>query len=315
VELAICIAFFGMVSLMVLCVLKVLTRHDLYQQRLDMLKEPGIEVKTVRFHFHIKPLIKKISRLFATRSFTENIQLQLTSAGIPLKAEEYITLCLLLIILFPTLLYLLAQNLWLSIAMIIGGALAPSIYLKHKKDTRRQTFNQQMGDALIIMANALRAGFSFQQAMDTVRKELPPPVSAEFTWTLKEMNLGFSLEEALLNLGRRVGSSDLDMIISGIIIQRQIGGNLAQILENISATIRDRAQIKREVKVLTAQGRLSGLIIGILPIILMFIMLIINPEYFNIMITETIGKVLLFTAGILEIIGLIIIQAITNIDY
>jgi tight adherence protein B len=173
---------------------------------------------------------------------------------------------------------------------------------------------RMLGDALVIMANALRAGFGFQQAMDAVRKEMPAPISTEFSWTLREMNLGFGTEEALLNMSKRVGNESLDMVITGIIIQRQIGGNLAEILDNISNTIRERARIKKEIRVLTAQGRMSGAVIGLLPVILIGIMLIINPSYFNYMIQDSRGILILAAAGVSEILGIILIKRITQVD-
>lgn len=316
-ELLICLGVFGVVFFAALALLRSFFQYDLYQRRLESLAEGTAPEKNtkVKWNTSLRFLIKKISRLFEARSFTGDLQAQLIRAGIPLKAEEYVTFALALVLLLPLSLYFLTGNLWLGIIAGLVGTCMPRIYLNYHRDKRLLTLNLQLGDALVVMANALRAGFGFQQAMDTVRKELPPPISAEFNWALQEMNLGFSQEEALLNLGHRVQSEDLDMLISGVIIQRQVGGNLAEILDNISSTIRERSKIRREVKILTAQGRLSGLIIGLLPVILIAVMLVINPDYFNVMLRDTRGIFLLCTAVVFEIIGFVLIRKIIDIDF
>ncbi|MEN6350262.1 MAG: type II secretion system F family protein [Syntrophomonas sp.] len=316
-EIVFYLAVFCLVFSLTMALLKTFSRYDLYQKRLELLKNNnGVENGTAaKGHSSFRIMISKVSSLFAASSFTNKLQTQLIRAGIPLKGEEYVTLWLAAIILLPLVLYFVSSsNIWLAVIAFLCIAWMPKFYLNYKKDKRLQSLNLQLGDALVIMANALRAGFGFQQAMDTVRKELPAPISAEFSWTLREINLGFNQEEALLNMGKRVESEELDMVISGIIIQRQVGGNLAEVLDNISGTIRERAKIKREVKVLTAQGRLSGLIIGLLPLVLIAVMLVINPSYFSIMITDIRGIFILGTAAILELIGIIIIKDIINIE-
>lgn len=315
-ELAICLGVFGLVVFLVAALFKSFSHHDLYQKRLSSVLDGNNadQTPTKPYRLSFKAVLKKISGLFASRSLRENIQAQLISAGIPLKAEEYIILCVFLILVLPLILYFLSNNLWLAIISLICGTFLPRVYVQHQKDGRLHTFNQQLGDALVVMANALRAGFGFQQAMDTVRRELPAPIATEFTWTLREMNLGFSNEEALLNMGKRLNSQDLDMIITAIIIQRQVGGNLAEILDNISQTIRERAKIKQDIKTLTAQGKLSGLIIGFLPVVLIAVMLMINPAYFYVMLNDSRGIAVLAAACVAEVLGIVIIRKIIDIN-
>jgi tight adherence protein B len=256
-----------------------------------------------------------LSSLFAARSFTAQVQSRLVAAGIPLKGEEYITISLGLIILVPLFTYLISANFWLAVIMFILTLILPGIYINIKKARRLQTFEAQLADSVVMMANALRGGFGFQQAMETVVKEMPPPIATEFDWCLREMNLGFSQEEALLHLGERVKSEDLDMVISGIIIQKQVGGNLAQILDNIGDTMRDRARIKKQVRALTAQGKLSGLIIGLLPVALLAIMLVLNPEHVYFLFKDQRGLVMLGAAVVMEIIGAFFINRIIDIEF
>ena len=303
----------------IFAVLLTFSKRGLYQDRLEALLEQDSHTSQDRPPLSIRDIsqivVKNVSKIFASRSVVSRIQQQLLRAGIPLKAEEYVSICFGLIILLPIFTYLLTHNFWLTVITIIVGAILPGVYVNHQKEVRMQLLNQQLGDALVIMANALRAGFGFQQAMDSVRKELPPPISAEFSWPLQEMNLGFSTEVAPESLSARVLSDDLDMVVSGIIIQRQVGGNLAQILDNISSTIRERARIQREVRVLTAQGKLSGILLALLPLFLIAALLVLNPEYFNVLDTDSRGIIMLIVAGVFEIVGFMVIRRLTNIDF
>ena len=260
-------------------------------------------------------MMKSVSSLFAARSFTANLQSRLVTAGIPLKGEEYITVSLGLIIITPLLTYFIGKNFWLAVIVFILAVILPWTYIGIKKGKRLQTFEMQLADCLVIMANALRGGFGFQQAMETVVREMPPPISIEFDWCLREMNLGFNQEEALLHLGERVNSEEMDMVISGIIIQKQVGGNLAQILDNIGDTMRDRARIKKQVRTLTAQGKMSGLVIGLLPVVLLAAMLVINPEHVYFLFQDPRGLAMLAAALVMEIAGAFAISRIIDIEF
>lgn len=315
-ELLLSLASFGLAASVVMAIVRTFSSYEKYQARLASLEEHNSEnPRNLRRGQVLKKTISNISRLFAARSITREVQNHLLRAGIPLKGEEYLTIWLLVIIAIPAMLYFFTLSPWAVPIGMLLGIILPRLYLKQKQEGRLQALNGQLSDTLVTMANGLRAGFGFQQAMDSVRRELPDPIAAEFAWTLREMNLGCSHEEALVNLGQRVGSDDLDMIITGIIIQRQVGGNLAEVLDNISETIRERARIKREIKVLTAQGRLSGLIIGLLPLVLIAVMLLINPDYFNVMIKDLRGIIMLGTAAVMEIIGFLLINKIIDIDW
>ncbi|NTW06059.1 MAG: secretion system protein, partial [Peptococcaceae bacterium] len=178
---------------------------------------------------------------------------------------------------------------------------------------RLNKFNLQIGDALVVIANSMRAGYSFLQSMDLVRKELPPPISIEFNRVFQEMTLGISTEESLNNLNSRLKSDDLDLVITAVLIQRQVGGNLAEILDNIASTIRERVRIKGEIKTLTAQGKISGIIIGILPVLLAVALSLISPDYLMLLLTDPLGRAMLISAVIMEIAGILIIKRIIDI--
>jgi len=191
---------------------------------------------------------------------------------------------------------------------------SPIIILKGKIRQRIKEISNQLGDTIILIANSLRAGYSFLQAIETVAEEMPDPIRKEFRILLKEMNLGISTEQALLNLVNRVPSRDLDLVVTAVLIQRQIGGNLSEILDNISTTIRQRVKLKGEIKTLTAQGRMSGWIIALLPVALGMILYAMNKEYIQLLFTNSLGQMMLLLAVVMELIGVIIIRGIVNIE-
>jgi tight adherence protein B len=168
------------------------------------------------------------------------------------------------------------------ISALVGAVLisfAPDIYVAYAARRRLQSFNNQLGDAINLLANSLRSGYSFLQSMELVSREAPAPMSNEFRRVVQEVGLGLSTEDALANLLKRVPSEDLDLLITAVNIQHEVGGNLAQILDTIGHTIRERVRIKGEIQVLTAQGRISAYVITGLPIALAIFITVINPEY------------------------------------
>ena len=175
-------------------------------------------------------------------------------------------------------------------------------------------FNRQLGDALIIIANSLRTGYSFMQAMDMVAREMKPPISSEFSRTVKEMNLGTTTEIALGNMAKRIDSEDLDLVFTAVLIQRQVGGNLSEVLDNIARTIRERVRIRGEIRTLTAQGRMSGLIVGLLPVAMGFVIYLLNPEYIRVLFSHPIGRLMLIAATVSQVIGIILIRRIVDIE-
>lgn len=174
------------------------------------------------------------------------------------------------------------------LSALVGAILisfAPNLYVSFAARRRLQSFNNQLGDTINLLANSLRSGYSFLQSMELVSREAPPPVSSEFRRVVQEVGLGLSTEDALANLLRRVPSEDLDLLITAVNIQHEVGGNLAQILETIGHTIRERVRIKGEIKVLTAQGRISAYVITLMPIGLAIFITVINPSYMSPMFT------------------------------
>ncbi|MFP3855404.1 MAG: type II secretion system F family protein, partial [Anaerolineales bacterium] len=202
------------------------------------------------------------------------------------------------------------------VAAIVGGFL-PGMYVRRAQKARLKKFDQQLGDMLNLMVNGLRAGFSTLQAMEAVSRELPAPISTEFHRVVQEIQLGITMEEALDHMLRRINSDDLDMVITAINVQREVGGNLAEILDTISYTIRERVRIRGEIQALTAQGRATAWVISLLPVILMGILFLVNRpylmEFFN-PATRACGIPMLIVAGLMILAGFFITQKIVDID-
>lgn len=263
-------------------------------------------------------LFKRCLQLFSLlmpKRLLKNVEADLVQADIPLKVEEMVGLNIALALVPALLAMLVLHNSLLALLLAGLGAYLPRLIIRSAKAKRVQKFNDQLGDALQLMANSLRAGFSFLQAMDSISKEMAPPISQEFARTMREMRLGTTTEEALLNLGTRIRSDDLEIVITAVAIQRQVGGNLAQILDNISTTISERIRMKGEVKTLTAQGRISGTIVALLPVFLIIAIGFMNPSYIMVLFSHPLGLILIGAAVISEIIGIMAIKKIIDIEF
>ena len=194
------------------------------------------------------------------------------------------------------------------------GYLVPSFYVKYRINKRLKAFNNQLGDTLTLLSNAIKAGYSFAQAIDTVAKNAVAPISDEFGRAVREMNLGGSPDEALQNITKRIASADFDLVATAYSIHRTVGGNLAEILDNIAYTIRERVRIKGEIATLTAQARASGTLITFLPIVLAAFMYFVTPTYFRPMFENIIGWILLVIGGFMIFVGNLIIRRVVAIE-
>jgi tight adherence protein B len=256
-----------------------------------------------------------VDRVIAGRRFADRIATQLARADAKLTPGEYVILNLTSILGFFLIGYLLFhKSLLIGIAAGVAGFYAPGIYLKIQQQRRLNAFNNQLGDAISLLANSLRSGYSLLQSIETVAKELPDPISMEFARVVQEVGLGLSNEQAMNNMLRRIQSDDLDLMITAVNVQHEVGGNLAEILEVIGHTIRERVRIKGEIRVLTAQGMISGYIISLLPIVLGLILYLMNPDYIAAMFQEVCGWIMVGVAAIGIITGFIAIQKIVRIE-
>lgn len=261
----------------------------------------------------LRDAFEKYGRKIEERGYTERIELELQKADLPLRGYEFIFILIGMTTGAIFLLFLWNRNI---ISMVVAGLLGffgPLLLVKLKQQKRVHKFNAQIGDSLVLISNSLKAGYGFMQAVEMVAKEMTPPIQSEFARVMQEINLGTTTEEALIRMTTRVNSKDMDLVITAMLIQRQIGGNLSEILDNISHTIRERVRIAGEVKTLTAQGRLSGFIIGALPLGLGMLLLMINPQYMMDLFTDPRGQFMIGYAVVAEVIAILIIKKIITI--
>lgn len=266
-----------------------------------------------------KGLFKKglgsMGRVFVKRGMTKELATELIKADIPLRPEEFLIIWMVAGLGPGTVIFISLGKVVAALFLYLLGIIIPPLIISIAQQRRVKKFDQQICDSLSIISNALRAGFSFMQALDLVSREMPDPIGAEFARSFREMKLGTPMEEALQALVGRVPSPDLDLVVTAVLIQRQVGGNMAEILDSISLTIRERVRIQGEIRTLTAQGRISGLVIGLIPPILMVLLLLINPSYMSPLIKSPLGWLLLGSGIVAEIFGLLIIKNIINIDF
>jgi tight adherence protein B len=248
----------------------------------------------------------------------ERISRELARADLKFKPGEYIALMAISIMGVSLISFLLGGQLALSAGIgALIGALLPGMYVKSQQGKRLRRFNDQLPDMLNLMVNGLRAGYSTMQALEAVSKELPPPICDEFRRVVQEMQLGIPMEKALSNLLRRIPSEDLDFVVTAINVQREVGGNLAEIMDVISYTIRERIRIKGEIRVLTSQVIYSGRALSLMPIGLLCILWFLNRDYvmefFN-PGNATCGSIALGLGGTLIAVGYFAMTRIANIE-
>ena len=234
-------------------------------------------------------------------------------AGVDLRPEEFALMWISATMVPSFLAYLFTNNIIAVLALAMLGAIAPPFYLHFMTNRRMDTFSTQLGDALQLISNGLKAGFSFEQALVSVRTDMVPPISIEFGRAINEMNYGMSLEDALTGVTVRMDSSDMKLLTSAVMIQRKTGGNLATILDNLALTIRERIKLKNKIKTLTAQGRASGFVLGSIPIFLFFAVSWINPGYMSVFYTTTLGVIIIVVALLLEVLAFVIINNMTKL--
>ena len=267
------------------------------------------------------------NRLVERRDWGSNLARELARADLALKPTEFLAiraaallgLPLLFIGLSPLISLFASPIAW--IAALLVGFWLPKFWLGRRKGKRLKAFNSNLADTIMLLANSLRAGSSFLQAVEMIVRETQPPISTEFARVIREVNLGLPLDEALANLQRRVRSDDLDLMTTAIAIHHTVGGNLAEILDSIAFTIRERVRIKGEIRTLTAQQRMSGYVVGFLPIALVLLLSVIAPTFMAPMLQKPpellglpAGMFILAGGGFMMLIGFILIRRIVDIE-
>ncbi len=220
-----------------------------------------------------------LNRRVAKSSYGDRVQRELARADLKFKVAEYYALIFISTIAVGFIAYLLQPRIVSAGIGAVVGFFLPRFYVKRQQTIRLQKFNDQLGDMLNLMVNGLRAGYSTMQAMEAVSKELPAPICDEFHRVVQEMQIGIPMDKALENLLRRIPSEDLDFVVTAINVQREVGGNLSEILDTISFTIRERVRIKGEIRVMTANVRTSATVLSLIPVFLTIALWFISPEY------------------------------------
>src|SRR3989304_1992791 len=220
-----------------------------------------------------------LNRRVASSSRGDRVARELARADLKFKVAEYYALIFMSAVVMAFLAWLIQPHI---ASVVIGGIIGlfiPRFYVKRQQTARLNKFNDQLSDMLSLMVNGLRAGYSTMQALEAVSRELPTPISDEFRRVVQEMQIGIPMEKALDNLLRRIPSEDLDFVITAINVQREVGGNLSEILDTISFTIRERVRIKGEIRVMTATVRTSGTVLSLIPVFLSLALWFVSPEY------------------------------------
>ena len=248
---------------------------------------------------------------------SEKVALHLERAGVPLRVGEYYMIRFGLAVLFfivPFIFIQTALALLLGLGLAAVGYMLPAMHINSKRKSRTKRANAQLVEMMGLVANSLKSGYGLMQSFEFAARQMRPPLAQELRRMLREANLGLSTEDALDALGKRIESPDLDMVLTAINIQRTVGGNLAEILETVSFTMRERERIRGEISTLTAQQKMTGIVIGALPIGMGALFMIINPAYMSLLFTETVGQILLAAAVGLEIVGALAIKKIMVIE-
>jgi tight adherence protein B len=271
--------------------------------------------------------LASLNKAVEGRDFWANIARDIARADLHLKPSEYLAIWgasivgVPLVMMFLSLFLPALRNPLFLLVGIVMGFFLPRIWLARRRNGRLGAFNKQLPDTITLIANALRAGSSFLQAIELVVRETRPPISTEFSRVIREVNLGLPFEQALENMVRRVRSDDLELMATAISIQHQVGGNLAEILDSIAYTIRERIRIKGEIRTLTAQQRLSGYVVAGLPIGLASFLFVAAPGFMDPMFDDRAsliglpaGVIVLALGGVMMFIGFMLIRKIVDIE-
>lgn len=288
-------------------------RQEAQRRRLEELRFQE-QPNTVRKLLRDRSLstIPLLNRLLKSLPREADVQLLLHQAGNPCNLG---TLVLLMAVLAAVGLAVGAWtgNLVLALGLVALGIMGPVAWLKQLRKSRLKAFDEQFPEAVELIARALRAGHSFGSALRMVGDELDDPVAAEFGKTFDDYSYGKVLEDSLADLVRRVGLQDVKFFVTAVVLQKETGGNLAEILDNIGHIIRERFRLLRQVRALSAEGRLSGIILSLLAPLLLGVLLMISPGYIDLLFTHPVGRMMLIMGGSFQVLGMLVIRKLVNI--
>jgi tight adherence protein B len=248
------------------------------------------------------------------RGFVDALQAKIDQSGLTLRAGELIFFHVAAVIAIGLLASFATSNPVFVVLLVGLGAAAPLVGLELVRKRREARFHDQLPDTLVLIGGALKAGYSFLQAIDMVVQETLPPVSDEFKRVLAESQLGLPVEQALDHMAQRVNSTNFYWTVMAVKIQREVGGNLAEVLEILASTIRERDAVSRQIKTLTAEGRLSAIILYILPFVVAALLYVMNPGYLSVMFTTAPGIGMLVVAAIMLVVGGVWLKRVVTIE-
>jgi tight adherence protein B len=254
-----------------------------------------------------------LSRALQRRGTSNRLALQLERADVRVTPSEFVMVTVILVIGVAAVSFLVLRNPAFGLLATALAFYAPRLWLWRKRQMRLKAFNDQLADAIALLANSLRSGYSLPQALELLSRDSRPPISQEFSRVNREVNLGLSPPEAMANVLSRVPSDDLDLFITAINIQREVGGNLAEVLDSIADTIRDRIKLLGEVRVLTAQQSYAGYVVTGLPIVLAAVMFLISRSYMETLFTTPLGWLMLSVAAAGITAGFFVMRKIVKI--
>jgi tight adherence protein B len=253
-------------------------------------------------------------RLATASGFSGRLELMLEQAELPMKAGEFAALTVACALGGGILGALLLGNIIFVLMIAAVASVIPYVWLVRARKKRQKMMAEQLPDVLSILASSLRAGHSFLQALDQVAGEIKDPSAGEFHRVVSEIRLGRTIDDAMVEMADRVGSEDMRWAVMAVNIQRQVGGNLAEVLDIVANTVRERAYVQRQVRVLSAEGRISIAILSALPFGILAYLAIMNPDYVSPLLTTMIGRILLAVGGTLMGLGIFVMTRIVRID-
>lgn len=267
-------------------------------------KEVGTKTEKKRENATFLGLLGKVLPL---DTYFEKKRILLSNARLMIKPEELFGICLIGGLVLGMLMFLMLDNILFSLIGFFIGFKVPIIYVKNIKKNRAKKLNSQLPEALSILANGLRAGLSFNQSMVIAAKEMDDPISEDFNKVVHENLLGKEMDEALKDFAERTADDDVEILVTAVLIQRQVGGNLSEILDTISNTIRERVKLKGDIRSMTAQSKLSALIIGLIPPFITLVLYMINKEFMMPLFNTLPGNIMLGVAILMQAIGIFIL--------
>ena len=293
-------------------------RQEIVRNRMEAVRKAekrgavSLDLKLVRDELYSS--LPQFQRLLIRMPWSERLQTYITQAGLKVKAGKVVLwIAVLGFAAYVFVAFSYNQDLLAILACLVAASL-PILFVAWKRHRRLSKFEEHFPETLDLIGRAVRAGHAFTTGLEMVSKEAAEPVAGEFRTTFEEQNFGLPLRDALLNLTERVPLIDVRLFVTALLVQKETGGNLAELLDELARVMRERFQIYRDVKVRTAQGKLTAAILMALPLGMLIVMRTLNPSYVTVLFTDPLGPKLLGAAAFMQILGAVVIWKIVHIE-